>query len=613
MFFHFFIAAYHDAKWRREMEDRDVMMLQLAAANMHPDDFLINVINKFQLVQWASDTFDCKEDDSIRQINIIAEEFLSTLIYVLGERYIPKVGNVSLEDCVRHEIVQILCMSPMAHSTLSKTLAEDSQNSGILDKVVDSVATFKRAYNNSASNGRYELRPEFYEQYNVFFYRFSRENQSKAEEAQRHRKKAANEAECNPPPLPPIFTKQFEPLLKMIESETFMHILKLVLDRADNLRSRCFSENQVHKILHLIGLCLLEQERSEIDFTKSAEKHEIYEKLQKLVGSQRIESHKDLLTWTINTWQRVAGIQMEVQESKSVEMDQKMDEVVDEKEVERKRLAAERRRKVMDQMKNAQKNFMKENKKLFDDTVHKRTRLDTNSELNSSIKEENIQCLGPDRAIPVTNEEKFHTCILCQDEEELKPAGNCLVTAAYIQKSTVLSNRRPLAYSDLGSKTFEPNVPLLSSDLSFGIHTSSCGHVMHSKCWKVYFEDIQNSERNRSRLRSPQNFNALRQEFLCPMCRRLSNTVIPLIPQLHTMQRIPNSTKSDEKMSEEQTLLEDMEENSSFVLSKGNEVDVSQPIRINFKSWLDALFIAQKYKKEIKSKAAEIESASGKF
>ena len=51
------------------------------------------------------------------------------------------------------------------------------------------------------------------------------------------------------------------------------------------------------------------------------------------------------------------------------------------------------------------------------------------------------------------------------------------------------------------------------SDLHPGIHTSSCGHVMHASCWKTYFEDIQNSERNRSRLRSPQNFNALKQVF----------------------------------------------------------------------------------------------------
>ena len=34
-------------------------------------------------------------------------------------------------------------------------------------------------------------------------------------------------------------------------------------------------------------------------------------------------------------------------------------------------------------------------------------------------------------------------------------------------------------------------------------------------------------------------------------------------------------------------------------------MDVTQPIRLSFKHWLDALFIAQKYKKELKADSAE--------
>ena len=48
---------------RKEMVDRDIIMLQLAAANMPSDDFLINVVSKFQLIPWSSEEFDLKEDD----------------------------------------------------------------------------------------------------------------------------------------------------------------------------------------------------------------------------------------------------------------------------------------------------------------------------------------------------------------------------------------------------------------------------------------------------------------------------------------------------------------------------------------------------------------------
>ncbi len=621
------VTAYKDPRYRKEMEDRDIIMLQLAGSNMDPNDFLINIVNKFQLVNWTSHEFDCTEDDSIRQMNVLAEEFLSSLIYVLGERYIPRVGQVTPEDCIRHEIIQLLCIGPMAHSTLIKALAEDYGNreSGLLDKVVDTVATFKRAYNGATANGKYELKDEFYDQYNVFYYHYSKENQSKSEEAQRHRKKTANEPECNPPARPPRFTEQFQPLLKVMQSPVFLHILKLILDRADNLRSRCFSENQVHKALHLIGLCLLEEERTAgadeenvtVAFTKAAGKFELYEKLLKLVGSQRIESHKDLLNWTLATWQRVAGITMDTSEpitdrSEAEKEAEAAAALQEDKENERKRLAAERRKKVMDQMKNAQKNFMKENKKLFGDccsrprTMTETSMIDEDPPSSLTSSETKIQCLGPDRASPVSTDEKYHTCILCQEEEELKPEGQALVTAAFMQKSTVLSNRRNNG-SAVNSNIFELALPLLSSDLNHGVHTSSCGHVMHAKCWRVYFEDIQNSERSRTRLRSQQNYNPLRQEFLCPLCRSLSNTVIPLIPQLHTLQSMVFNAENQPE--EQKSVIVEMEEDPIFVLSKGNEVDVTQPIRLSFQNWLDALLIAQKYKKELQKESVEAPAA----
>ena len=76
---------------------------------------------------------------------------------------------------------------------------------------------------------------------------------------------------------------------------------------------------QVHRILHLIGLSLREEERRrgsdpearensiEFEFTKRAEKFKIFGQMEQLVGSQRIEGHKHLLNWTIKKWQEVAG------------------------------------------------------------------------------------------------------------------------------------------------------------------------------------------------------------------------------------------------------------------------------------------------------------------
>ena len=78
--------------------------------------------------------------------------------------------------------------------------------------------------------------------------------------------------------------------------------------------------------------------------------------------------------------------------------------ITEDKEAERKRLAAERRKKVMDQMKNAQKNFMKENKQLYDDTVQKRQRLNTEGnqdDSNQEMMEDVVQCLGKENIMRI--------------------------------------------------------------------------------------------------------------------------------------------------------------------------------------------------------------------
>ena len=124
-----------------------------------------------------------------------------------------------------------------------------------------------------------------------------------------------------------------------MESDVFLHILNLILDRADDLRSKCFSENQVHKVLHLIGLCLIEEERegSELKFTKAAGNSFMLEKLQKLVGSQRITSHKDLLTWAISTWQSMVGIKTCENANQNVteRVSAREESIKDDKEIER--------------------------------------------------------------------------------------------------------------------------------------------------------------------------------------------------------------------------------------------------------------------------------------
>ena len=99
--------------------------------------------------------------------------------------------------------------------------------------------------------------------------------------------------------------------------------------------------------------------------------------------------------------------------------------------------------------------------------------------------------------------------------------------------------------------------------------------MMHSSCWQNYFDDVQTSERQRSRMRQPQSYDTEKSEFLCPLCRCLSNCVVPLIPQFHLLQP-PLLRETAEEVD-----------------------DTKAPIYLDFSEWISAMIIAVKYKKAI--------------
>ena len=530
------IFFYHNARCRAEMYDRDIQAMQFCAANMNHNSFLLQVLDKFGLLHWADTDFRVAEDEeeSIRHLTSMVEEFFGFLVTVIGERFTPGVGDITKEDMVRKEIIQLLCVEPMSHSALRKALPEDVNHEIGLEKIIDQVATFKKPVGPS-SKGVYELKEEFYKDYDVYFYHFSREDQIKSEEAQRARLKAANKPQICPPPSLPSLSKNFYGLTFLLQSDHMLFLMKLVLQRADDLKSRCFSESQVQKVLYLIGMALMEEERlikgdtsTSFIFTNRALKVNMLETMEVLSGSHRIESHRDLLAWTIKKFRTVSG----VEEKREVIED--TEEEDDEAKKQRDKAALERRKRIMAQMASQQKNFMTENSQLFKDTpsgLRERHATTCDWEDESSNDSSFPVCLGPHRSMPNLLETIF-TCILCQ-EEELTADNSTLVMASYCQKSTVLSRNRastpPLSYPT----TF----PFLPSSLSSAPHTTSCGHVMHATCWQKYFDNVSESERSRYRTRHPASFDIEKSEFLCPLCRSLSNSVIPLIPQYHLLQR----------------------------------------------------------------------------
>ncbi|XP_025197910.1 E3 ubiquitin-protein ligase UBR2 [Melanaphis sacchari] len=575
------IYLYHNSKCRVEMLDKDIVILQMGASLIDSNEFLIHVLNKFNLLKWAQPNYELNllngsEDESIRQTISLVEEFLTLIITIVGERYTPGVGKVTFDDCIKKEVIQQLCVEPMPHSELNKTLLNLIEDEECLEKVIHDVADFKK----TRGRGVYELKPIFYDDYNVFFYHYSREEMSKSEEEQRKRRKAAGELECCPPPKLPLFSDAFAKIANLLQCDIMFYIMRLILDRTVNLRSRSFSESQLHKVLHLIGYALHEEENQKspsFTFTERSESYGIEVALDELRRSPRVEAYKDLAIWTLNKFKQVSAPRRKCDKTESVEKEVENMEGVKSVDVElekqkRAKLAADRRATVMAQIAQMQNNFMKDNATLFDNTPTYSESISMDILENTS---EPSVALGPHQTKSSTFDNRY-TCILCQEEQLVTHDSQAMVLATFVQKSTVLCQARN------NSENFADN----SSDpyyipLNFGPspYISTCGHVMHVSCWQRHFDMILAKENRRPyRLRHSLSFDVHKNEYLCPLCEGLCNTVLPLLPPISSFTE-PENMKTFENLTFENWLegLNMALKQSKVVKPKTPEVSQSQP------------------------------------
>ncbi|XP_034537441.1 E3 ubiquitin-protein ligase UBR2 [Notolabrus celidotus] len=555
------IYYYHNVKCRVEMFDKDVIMLQAGASMMDPNHFLMIVLSRFELFHIFSSA-DCRKryreanKDVVQQNNTLIEEMLHLIIMVVCERYVQGVGQVEPFDEVRREIIHQLSIRPMAHSELVKALPENGNKETGLEKVIDSVASFKKP--GVTGRGLYELRPEWNKHFNLYFHHYSRADQSKAEEAQRKQRRQSGEDTALPPPLPPSLCPLFGSLVNLLQCDVLLAVEGAVLQWAVEPSGGCWTESMLQRVLHLVGMALLEEQQQlenssgedDITFnytckiTRPGEapstSGSVLALLESLQNAPHLEVHKDMITWILKMVANIKTIRERTSTTSTVTVcqGQGLEETVRDKDkAERKRkaeMARLRREKIMAQMSEMQKHFINENKELFQQSLEELEASTSAAAENSppSLEQSCLSevCVGP-RRISGAERRQLVTCILCQEEQEVKGHRKAMVLAAFVQRSTVLSKNRQRSLPDP-----ESHEPLfMHPDLSLGIHTASCGHIMHATCWQRYFEAVQLKEQRRQqRLRGHTSYDVENGEFLCPLCECLSNTVIPLLPHTHS-------------------------------------------------------------------------------
>uniref|UniRef100_A0A2K6UKV5 E3 ubiquitin-protein ligase n=1 Tax=Saimiri boliviensis boliviensis TaxID=39432 RepID=A0A2K6UKV5_SAIBB len=533
----------------REMFDKDIVMLQTGVSMMDPNHFLMIMLSRFELYQiFSTPDYGKRFSSEIthKSIVIMLNVCIYTLSFLAGERFSPGVGQVNATDEIKREIIHQLSIKPMAHSELVKSLPEDENKETGMESVIEAVAHFKKP--GLTGRGMYELKPECAKEFNLYFYHFSRAEQSKAEEAQRKLKRQNREDTALPPPVLPPFCPLFASLVNILQSDVMLCIMGTILQWAVEHNGYAWSESMLQRVLHLIGMALQEEKQHlenvteehvvTFAFTQKISKPgeapknspSILAMLETLQNAPYLEIHKDMIRWILKTFNAIKKMRESSPTSPMAETEGTIMEESsrDKDKAERKRkaeIARLRREKIMAQMSEMQRHFIDENKELFQQTLE----LDasTSAVLDNSpvVSDMTLTALGPMQT-QVPEQRQFVTCILCQEEQEVKVESRAMVLAAFVQRSTVLSKNRSKVIQD--PEKYDPL--FMHPDLSCGTHTSSCGHIMHAHCWQRYFDSVQAKEQRRQqRLRLHTSYDVENGEFLCPLCECLSNTVIPLL------------------------------------------------------------------------------------
>ncbi|TPX46254.1 hypothetical protein SeLEV6574_g03322 [Synchytrium endobioticum] len=281
--------AYHyeELELREDGHDQDILLLQTALVTLGADRFLMQALHRFELWEWLivrQNTVLPTGFDRTK-LGAITEGFLRMLIILLTERALCclGLGQVAVEYEIRREMIHHLAAaaSGLPHSAviarIPDRLTDPHQlNDGMyaapgksVDDILAEVANFKYP-GGVTDQGMYELKSQYYDLIDPWFWHYNREQRQKIEEVLKQRA-AANKLRrryLTIPHMAPIpFESAFSSLPLATTSKIFLKLLVHCIEMTTSpptvgSRARPFrNENIFASTLHLVMIALSDRTR----------------------------------------------------------------------------------------------------------------------------------------------------------------------------------------------------------------------------------------------------------------------------------------------------------------------------------------------------------------
>jgi E3 ubiquitin-protein ligase UBR1 len=583
-------GTYRGVQQRDVSHHRDIFLLQTAMVVCPPARVLVSIIDRYGLEHWMKGIYEQKSDGlDDGQVLEVAEDLIHLLIVLISDR--TSLVSTEEEPsphvlAMRRDITHVLCFKPLSFSEICSKLPDKFQDQEECQDILDEMTTFKPPEGLS-DVGTFELREQFLEDVDPYIAHYSKNQREESENA--YKQWMAKKTGRSPADivfeskLRPIESGAFSDLSAFTRTGIFAQIIYYALLyplKAENLTpsvpvTRVEAFLQV--VLHLVLIAISEDKTDEEEMSEESLQSFVYIALTSTArsnfmpnapGSRTIVAVLEMLSQKDAFKSCHAKITLVLKRMKQkrprnfetafARLGVPVDRIstaspannnVQEEREKKKQAALDRQARVMAKFQQQQKDFL-ENQGEIDwgeDEME-------DDDVDTGYEDHKTYYQYPSGK-----------CILCQ--EETGKDGRLYGTFALMMKSSIFRQtdfkdpdfirevvKTPLNL-DRSADSIRPfgvageNRERVHKVTSSGVEIEAerqfvgkgfpskstnigpvsvgCGHIMHYKCFEVYYEASTRRHQHQIARHHPEKLEL--NEFCCPLCKALGNAFLPVI------------------------------------------------------------------------------------
>ncbi|RDL34795.1 ClpS-like protein [Venustampulla echinocandica] len=582
-------STYRGVSQRDVSHHRDIFLLQTAMVVCPPARVLVSIIDRYGLEHWMKGLYEQKSDGTDDgQVLDVAEDLIHLLIVLISDRtslITTKDETDAHVLAMRRDITHVLCFKPLSFTEICSKLPDKFHDQEECQDILDEMTTFKPPEGLS-DVGTFELKEQFLEDVDPYISHYNKNQREESENAYKTwmAKKTGRPASeiVFEPRLRLIESGVFSDLAAFTRAGIFAQIIYYALlypVKAQELTPTVPAtrvEAFLQVVLHLVLIAIAEDKTDEDEMSEESLQSFVYIALTSTARSNfipnapasrtiaavlEILSQKEefkachpKITLVLRRMRQkrprnfeIAFARLGVPVDRISTASPANHNALEDREKKR-RAALERQAKVMAQFQQQQKNF-----------------LDNQGDIDwgeDDGNDNNVETEGEDQKT------YWHyptgTCILCQEETK---DGRLYGTFALLANSTVL-RQTPFEEPDFVREVLNtpssldrtadsirpfgvagenreevlkvtPNGAKITTERQFigkGFPSSAtrvgpvsvgCGHIMHYKCFDVYYDASHRRHLHQIARHHPEMLEL--NEFVCPLCKALGNAFLPII------------------------------------------------------------------------------------